>query len=937
MRSNRLSRSGVEGGRAALWLVVLLALGAVALLLVTDPLHLLGGGGARDGGSGDEASLGAGREAGTAAETTARKGVSLEGLYGAGDLGGVQLRVMDAAQKAPKAGVAVRLRARGGQSTDASTGPDGVAVFGKLAPGRGYSVSVEGTGFRTVVVEGVNVRPQAVTDLGDVWIGKNVVLRGRVLDPQGRPLPKASVAAFGSARANAAQGLVGYLVDQALAVPRADEEVSTDEEGWFRFLALADGAYALVAKHPGYGMRQQNDVVVSARSAASPLVIRLEAGAKMEGRVLDTEGRPVPGARIVALRDVGGMRFSMSGTLERDETRSDASGQYVLDTLVDGASYRFGVSADGFAGLWDQQPSEVQRVAERDFKLSRGGWIEGRVTEEGSGTPIADARITVIVGRVSMGGMGGGGRGGRGGRAGRAPGVPSAPSAEPAGEPTTPAVVRTDAEGRFKVGPLMPGPVMSAVIKAPGYTAASASMWTGNSWPDVSLDAPAQVDVQLKRGGAIEGRVTTPAGAPVAGANVVAVQAGNMGAMWVGSPAATTDAEGRYRMDGAPPGDYHLAVDAPGFALAATGEDATKVTVPPEGGSVAKDLTLSAAGLITGTVKDGKGEPVAGARVRTRPALGNLFRGGPGGGGAGAGARMVEALQTRADLTDAQGRFRLEGVGSAVEWTVEAEAEDYVLAQSARLKVLPGETKEVELVLAGGATLGGRVVGEGGTWVSGARVRVGTLEEAEAARPFLSAWEARRMLDPRVFFTDAEGRFLVPNLKPGRILVQVEQEGYVTYCKRNLTLSADQVLDSHMISLSKGEVVEGVVKGADGRPLAGALVFVTSRRNPGAQGANEAGGADTSESVEPQMSVQTDAEGRFRIENVAPGLWSVVVGFAAGHQGWFGANEESAIRRDVAVPARDMEFKLKVQEAPAGGGMPRLPGAGGAGGVRPPR
>lgn len=419
-------------GRAGLWAVVALALGAVAFLLLADPLHLFGGATERDGRAGDEASLSAGAGGGSATDAAgARKGVTLEGLYGAGDLGGVQLRVMDAAVKAPKGGLTVRLTARAGATTDASTAADGVAVFGKLTPGKGYRVSVEGAGFRPVIVEGVNVRPAAVTDLGDVWIGKNVVLRGRVIDPQGRPLAKAAVAAYANLRANAGQGMVGYLVDQSLAVPRAEEEVSTDDEGWFRFLALADGTYALVAKHPGYGMRQQNDVVVSARSAASPLTIRLEAGAALQGKVVDAEGRAVPSARIVALRDTG-MRFSMVGTLERDEVRSDARGQYVLDTLVDGASYRFGVVADAFAAQWDQQPTEVQRSLERDFTLSRGGYIEGRVTEEGTGTPVADARITVITGRISMGGMGGGGRGGRGGAAGGAAGgAQAAPGGDP--------------------------------------------------------------------------------------------------------------------------------------------------------------------------------------------------------------------------------------------------------------------------------------------------------------------------------------------------------------------------------------------------------------------------------------------------------------------------------------------------------------------------
>jgi hypothetical protein len=70
---------------------------------------------------------------------------------------------------------------------------------------------------------------------------------------------------------------------------------------------------------------------------------------------------------------------------------------------------------------------------------------------------------------------------------------------------------------------------------------------------------------------------------------------------------------------------------------------------------------------------------------------------------------------------------------------VEAEAEDFVPVQSEKVRLKTGETKELTLILVGGATLSGYVVGEGGGRVAGARIRIGTLEPEEAARPFLSA------------------------------------------------------------------------------------------------------------------------------------------------------------------------------------------------------
>jgi hypothetical protein len=83
------------------------------------------------------------------------------------------------------------------------------------------------------------------------------------------------------------------------------------------------------------------------------------------------------------------------------------------------------------------------------------------------------------------------------------------------------------------------------------------------------------------------------------------------------------------------------------------------------------------------------------------------------------------------------------------------------------------------------------------------------------------------------------------------------------------------------------------------------------------------------------MNAQTDADGKFRVENVPPGDWNVAVGFAPGHLGWFGGSDEGAIKRSVRVPARDIEFRLKAQEPGTSGFGPGRPG--GTGAPPPPR
>src|SRR5256885_8054660 len=61
-------------------------------------------------------------------------------------------------------------------------------------------------------------------------------------------------------------------------------------------------------------------------------------------------------------------------------------------------------------------------------------------------------------------------------------------------------------------------------------------------------------------GGQIEGRVTDPKGAAVVGAKVIATDAATNQTY-----TATTDAQGRYKIEGLPAGSYSVVVSASGF------------------------------------------------------------------------------------------------------------------------------------------------------------------------------------------------------------------------------------------------------------------------------------------------------------------------------------------------------------------------------------
>ena len=84
------------------------------------------------------------------------------------------------------------------------------------------------------------------------------------------------------------------------------------------------------------------------------------------------------------------------------------------------------------------------------------------------------------------------------------------------------------------------------------------------------------LNVVQAAGGRIEGRVTDPKGANVAGAAITATDPLNNQTF-----TATTDQLGHYKIDGLPPGTYSITVSAPGFS------DAHRDGIKVEEGSVA--------------------------------------------------------------------------------------------------------------------------------------------------------------------------------------------------------------------------------------------------------------------------------------------------------------------------------------------------------------
>ncbi len=156
----------------------------------------------------------------------------------------------------------------------------------------------------------------------------------------------------------------------------------------------------------------------------------------------------------------------------------------------------------------------------------------------------------------------------------------------------------------------------------------------------------------------------------------------------------------------------------------------------------------------------------------------------------------------------------------------------------------------VPLAAAGGGSVTGRVTDKAGAPVGSARVLV------------ISGDETRASLN-RLATTTAEGAYRIDGLMAGAVkLLGVSAPGFVTVERRVFpaALEAQRVLTVD-VTMVRGGILEGVVRGSDGRPLVGARV--------------EANAEHSVQGLVGRDGALTDAGGRYRMTEVPPGAGKV--------------------------------------------------------------
>jgi|GEM_PF-268012 len=529
----------------------------------------------------------------------------------------------------------------------------GRARLGPIAPGAA-TIDARADGF--VARGGVPV-PEAATEVRLV-LARAGTIEGRVVDARGFPIDGATIEIVGTDFEGApidddprrrefqnahfmatlrgpapliAAGELGVVPGPVPPIPRTAvsfappgagardpsappaEPWVTRDDGTFRAAPVSPGRVRAIARHPQF-VEGMSDVVTLASGGTARVEVVLRAGGSLEGRVVDAAGHDVAGARVLVA--------AARGTLERAAV-TGSDGRFAFASLPESVTVTVSTDDAGTprARLAISVPERGRREVTVTLPERRPG-VEVRVVDPSS-RPVDAAQVTI----ASL-------------------------------DPETPLrqTAFTTARGEASLADAR-GVALRVEVTAPGF--APKVVTTGA--------APAVVEVALSRAEAAAGEVRTRRGEPIEGAEVVLYTD-------LGARRTRTDASGAYRVTGLAPGEGRLRVRAAGFApasrAAAIGarEGRHDVQLPR--------VELEAEGIVEGTVVDGRGDPVQGARVALDRVPTWL---------------AVGANPPGVAVTDARGRFRLAELPEGT-LALEAFAADAGRTRFEGVRVVSGRT-----------------------------------------------------------------------------------------------------------------------------------------------------------------------------------------------------------------------------------------------------
>jgi len=734
--------------------------------------------------------------------------------------GSIRVRVKDeAGAPIPQASVRVGDDAaltRAAATTDAS----GEARLDGLPLG-GVDVTVECLEYASTTSGGIVVTEGATAE-------KTIVLR-RAIRVTGKVLDEVSGAPIAGAIVTATTGAGGASAPTATA--------STDGEGRFQLMAPGRAGMNLevTARKEGLGSSSTSVQLQATPAGPGPgaasgtdVLLRLGKRSGLSGSVIDADQRPVPGASVVFGGSIG------QRGLGEASARTDAEGRFTID-VPPGTNREGGLMLAAYApekGLGTLSFIPAKNPAPVIRLLGAGSIV---ATVKGpDGQPAEGAVIAFWLDQGKRADL---------------------PAASAEFQPWLyeqasydPRLVNmsaaTDAGGRLSI----PG--------APVGT-----YWAWVTWRDIQMKAPGQASVRpggsasleitIKSGAVIEGRVRDTEGKPVAGANVSGWDPQNQSGEQHSST-ARSDADGHFTLRGVLGENWVVSASATGYLEAPQ--------QPAHPGDKSVEIRLTPLGWIDGVVIGPDGKPFTG------PFDANASQDAEANGNKNDQAGNTDSSGS---FASADGAFRLRGL-SAGDYVVSVTTgEGFVPTAPARATVVNGAgAGPIEVRLVRGASITGVVVDDASRRpLSGVGVSLRITGPAESGGQ-TGAWSQ----------TDASGRFALVGLAAGPYLISAT-DGSGGTVEEAVVVGVGQALERELATRRPGAIAVRVVD-VDGRAVAKARVMLQKEGgayiNPNWEALRKEGRIDFSRGGW-EAAMSTNADGALTRWHVPPGRVNVIV------------------------------------------------------------
>ncbi len=454
----------------------------------------------------------------------------------------------------PVAGVELKQQVQGRRHTIATSTVDGLAVaeLDWIWPleGRAWSGFAEHFGHALMPLQAKLTKGREF-DLGEVKLAPGGAVSGRVFGADGRPLLDANVRVVPT-----------DADDEPLA--RYQTIDFTKSDGSYRVVGITPGSYRVWAKHDTTRWAKVENVHVEAGKENTGVDVKVEFlpdEYRIDGTVLDPEGRPVAGADVrTAVPDTDGTGSLLSRTV------SDAKGKFSLFLSVQ-PEEQFWIEVHDPAERWSDLMHGDAVPGDRDVVLKFTPALElGLTVLDSTGAPVEEFGWALRIERGTRSKL-----------------EETLPARHPGGvvkirAPSAPfrVEVRSPLHESKSIGPLNPAAL------------------------------PATTELRLDRLPWITGRVTH-AGQPLEGAHVALVRPGTNPMVSadpefitnpyqvVGDASARTDAQGRFAIAA-------KQRVAEGRVLASSRVASEAVSGPVQAGAAEITIDLAAGGSVEGSV-----------------------------------------------------------------------------------------------------------------------------------------------------------------------------------------------------------------------------------------------------------------------------------------------------------------------------------------------